>query len=104
SPLPAVTSTTAVPSNARPRAPEKAGARHERRLFPVACRPLLGGHWHCMMPCALACLPLPTTVNQTTPTSCAPPPFPLRGGRARVLTVPLEGCASLPRLARDDTA
>ena len=28
--------------NARPQARERAGAKHERRLFPVACRPLLG--------------------------------------------------------------
>src|SRR2546428_4038526 len=28
--------------NARPQARERARAKHERRLFPVACRPLLG--------------------------------------------------------------
>ena len=63
--------------NARPQARERAGARHERRLFPVACRPLLGAVLGEMLrrpPCYSALTLLPTSGAPRTP----PAPLPNR--------------------------
>jgi hypothetical protein len=66
--------------NARPQALERAAARHERRLFPVACRPLLGRAWHRMTlwapcPSASSHARLPASTPSSTP-----PALPAPGG------------------------